>query len=57
MQLESQNPFGKCYGDKDINETGNKDSETLEGTKGFLIKPAAITRYYLTSKYLNTTPL
>ena len=57
MQLESQNPFGKINADQAIEETVTKDSENVAVTKGFVLKPAAITRYYLTSKHLNTTLL
>lgn len=32
-------------------ETVNKDTQTLGGTKGFSLKPAAVNKYYLIAEY------
>ena len=37
--------------DQTIEETVNKDTQTPGGTKGFSLKPCAITKYYLTAEY------
>ena len=50
VQLGESNPFGKIPVDQTIEETVNKDTQTAGGTKGFSLKPGAVTRYYLTSE-------
>ena len=37
--------------DQTIDETVNKDTQTLGGTNGFSLKPGAGSRYYLTAEY------
>ena len=49
-----QNPFGRILVDQTIEETINKDTKTPEASKGFSIKPAALSRYYLTVEYRST---
>jgi hypothetical protein len=51
VQLGSQNPFGRIPVDQTIEETVNKDTQTPGGTKGFSLKPGAISRHYLTAEY------
>ena len=34
-----------------LEETVNKDTQTAGGTKGFSLKPGAVSRYYITSEY------
>ena len=51
VQLGSRNPFGRIPVDQTIEETVNKDMQTSGGTKGFSLKPGAVTKYYLTSEY------
>ena len=40
--------------DQTIEETVNKDTQTPGGTKGFSLKPAALSRYYLTAEHRST---
>ena len=51
VQLGSTNPFGRISFDQAIEETVNKDTQTAGGTKGFSLKPGAVTKYYLTAEY------
>lgn len=51
VQLGKQNPFGRIPVDQVIEETVNKDTQTAGGTKGFSLKPGAVSRYYLTAEY------
>ena len=50
-----QNPFGRIIVDQTIEETINKDTKTPEGSKGFSLKPAALSRYYLIVEYRSTS--
>ena len=54
VKLGRQNPFGRILVDQIIEETINKDTKTPEGSKGFSLKPAALSRYYLTVEYRST---
>ena len=45
------NPFGKIPVDQACEETVNKDTQTHGGTKGFSLKPKAVTKYYLVAEY------
>lgn len=54
VQMSKQNPFGRIPVDQTIEETVNKDTQTAGGTKGFSLKPAALSRYYLTAEYRST---
>ena len=49
--VRRSNPFGRIPVDQTIEETINKDTQTPGGTKGFSLKPGAVSRYYLTSEY------
>jgi len=51
VQIGNQNPFGRIPVDQTIEETVNKDTQTPGGTKGFSLKPGAVSKYYLTSEY------
>ena len=51
VQRKSQTPFGKIPADQAIEETINKNTQTSGGTKGFNLKSAASTRYYLTAEH------
>ena len=51
VQLGEKNPFGRIP----IEETVNKDTQTAGGTKGFSLKPGAISKYYLTAEYRSTS--
>ena len=51
VQLGGKNPFGKIPIDQTIEETANKDTQTAGGTKGFSLKPGAVSRYYITAEY------
>ena len=53
VQIGSSNPFGRIPVDQAIEEIVNKDIQTPGGTKGFILKHGAVTRYYLTSEYRN----
>ena len=56
VQLSSNNPFGRIQVDETIEETANKDMQMLGGTKGFSLKPGAVSRYYLTAEYRAVYP-
>ena len=51
VQIGDQNPFGKIPVDQACEETVNKDTQTAGGTKGFSLKPRALSKYYLTAEY------
>lgn len=51
VQLGRQNPFGRIPVDQTIEVTVNRDTQTPGGTKGFSLKPAALSRYYLTAEH------
>ncbi len=51
VQLGPKNPFGRIPIDQAIEESVNKDTQTPGGTKGFSLKPAALSRYYLTAEF------
>ena len=55
VQIGKQNTFGRIPVDQTIEETVNKDTQTNGGTKGFSLKPAAISKYYLTAEYRSTS--
>ena len=54
VQLGRRNPFGRIPVDQAIEETVNKDTQTPGGTKGFSLKPAALSRCYLTAEHRST---
>ena len=47
VQLWTSNPFAKIPADQAIEETINRDTQTSGGTKGFSLKPTAVSKYYL----------
>ena len=51
VQLGRSNTFGRIPMDQTVEETVNKDTQTPGGTKGFSLKPAAVSSYYLTAEY------
>ena len=57
LQLSQGNTFGKIPMDQAIEETANKDTQTPGRTKGFSLKPGAVSRYYilLTTKVMCET--
>ena len=48
--MRGRNPFGKIPIDQTKEETANRDTQTPGGTKGFSLKPEAVSRYYNTAK-------
>ena len=54
VQLGATNTFGRLPVDQTIEEKVNKDTQTAGGTKGFSLKPAAVSRYYVTAEYKST---
>lgn len=54
MQVRDNNSFGGMPVDQTNDETVNKSTQTAGGTKGFRLKPAAITKYYLIAEYCST---
>lgn len=47
-------PFGRIPVDQTRDQTVNKDTQTSRGTKGFSVKPNAITKFYLLAEYRST---
>ena len=45
VQLSNSNPFGRVPVDQTCEETVNKDTQTSGGTKGFSLKPNAVSKY------------
>ena len=54
VQLGRQNSFGRIPVDQTIEETVNKDTQTPGGAKGFSLKPAALSCYYLRAEHRST---
>ena len=54
VQLSNSNPFGRVPVDQTCEETVNKDTQTSGGTKGFSLKPNAVSKYYLVEGYRST---
>ena len=54
VQLSNSNPFGRVPVDQTCEETVNKDTQTSGGTKGFSLKPNAVSKYYLVAEYRST---
>ena len=46
VQRSSSNPFGRASVDQTLEETVNKDMQTVGGTKGFSLKSSTLTKYY-----------
>lgn len=51
VQIGDDNPFGRIPVDQTCEETVNKDTQTPGGTKGFSLKPGAVSKYYLIAEY------
>ena len=51
VQIGEHNPFGKIPVDQACEETVTRDMQTAGGTKGFSLKPKAVSRYYLVAEY------
>ena len=51
VQIGESNPFGKIPVDQACKETVNRDTKTPGGTKGFSLKPKAVSKYYLVAEY------
>lgn len=51
VQIGDENPFGRIPVDQACEETVNKDTQTAGGTKGFSLKPRAVSKYYLIAEY------
>ena len=51
VQLRNEHPFARIAVDQTTEETINKDTQTVGGTRGFSLKPGAVSRYYLTAEH------
>ena len=51
VQIGKHNPFGKIPIDQACEETVNRDTQTAGATKGFRLKPTAVSKYYLVAEY------
>ena len=51
VQIGEGNPFGQIPVDQACEETVNRDTKTPGGTKGFSLKPKAVSKYYLVAEY------
>ena len=51
VQLRNEHPFAIIAVDQTTEETYNKDTQTAGGTRGFNLKPGAMSRYYLTAQH------
>ena len=51
VQNGEKNPFGRILVDQTCEEIVNKDTQTIGGTKGFSLKPGAVTKYYMVAEY------
>ena len=47
VQISEDNPFGRIPVDQTCEETVNKDTQTSGRTKGFSLKPTAVSKFYL----------
>ena len=51
VQIGTMNTFGRIPVDQTCEETVNRDTQTPGGTKGFSLKPGAVSKYYLVAEY------
>ena len=51
VQLRNEHPFARIAIDQTTQETVNKDTQMAGGTRGFRLKPGAVSRYYLTAEH------
>ena len=49
--IGAMNTFGRIPVDQTCEETVNRDMQTPGGTKGFSLKPGAVSKYYLIAEY------
>ena len=54
VQMSEDNPFGRIPVDQTCEETVNKDTQTSGGTKGFSLRPNAVSKFYLVAEYRST---
>lgn len=54
VQLSENNTFGRIPVDQTVEETVNRDTQTPGGTRGFSLKPTAVSKYYLTAEHRST---
>lgn len=54
VQIGEDNPFGRIPVDQTYEETVNKDTQTSGGTKGFSLRPNAVSKFYLVAEYQST---
>ena len=51
VQLRNEHPFARIAVDHTTKETENKHTQTAGGTRGFSLKPGAVSRYYITAEH------
>ena len=51
VELSNSNPFGRAPVIQTCEETVNNNTQTSGGTKGFSLKPNAVSKYYLVAEY------
>ena len=54
VQMSEDNPFRRILVDQTCEETVSKDTQTSGGTKGFSLRPNAVSKFYLVAKYRST---
>jgi len=54
VQIGEDNPFGRIPVDQTCEETVNKDTQTSGGTKGFSLRPNAVSKFFLVAEYRST---
>ena len=54
VQMREDNPFRRIPVDQTCEETVNKDTQMSGGTKGFSLRPNAVSKFYLVAKYGST---
>ena len=54
VQMSEDNPFGRVPVDQTCEETVNKDTQTSGRTKGFSLRPYAVSKFYLVAEYRST---
>ena len=47
VQIGAMNPFGRKPMDQSCEETVKRHAQTPRGTKGFSLRPGAVSKYYL----------
>ncbi|KAI0234733.1 hypothetical protein LSAT2_014947, partial [Lamellibrachia satsuma] len=54
LQIADHNLIGRIPFGQTIDETVNKDTQTVGGTNGFSLKPGTVSKYHLTAEYRST---